>query len=121
MQPQWADSVHSPPHRAPFPAVFSLCRARDDRSYAALLKDQRTSISMRSQAYASMAVVAALIAGISVTFVVEIDVHPLDADGNPDPFQTKLLQGCAVGTLMVCFMSLYGTMVLSMQYYLVTR
>lgn len=94
-----------------------------DPIYAALLKDQRHSIQMRSQAYASIAVVAALIAGISVTFLVEIDVMPKDADGTFDErsLQSILLNSCAVGTLLVCFMSLYGTMVLSMQYYLITR
>lgn len=94
-----------------------------DPIYAALLKDQRHSIQMRSQAYASIAVVAALIAGISVTFLVEIDVMPKGADGTIDErsLQSILLNSCAVGTLLVCFMSLYGTMVLSMQYYLITR
>lgn len=94
-----------------------------DPIYAALLKDQRHSIQMRSQAYASIAVVAALIAGISVTFLVEIDVMPKDADGTFDErsLQSILLNSCAVGTLLVCFMSLYGTMVLAMQYYLITR
>ena len=38
---------------------------------------------MRSQAYASIAVVAALIAGISVTFLVEIDVMPKGKMSHP--------------------------------------
>lgn len=32
-----------------------------------------------------------------------------------------LMQACVIGSLAVCFLSLYGTTVLSMQYYLVTR
>ena len=49
--------------------------------------------------------------------------YPPDADGTFDErsLQSILLNSCAVGTLLVCFMSLYGTMVLSMQYYLITR
>lgn len=97
----------------------------DDPIYTAMLNDQRNSLQMRSQAYASIAVVAALIAGISVTFVVEIDVNPESGDDDVDPnkpgFRAIMLQFCAVATLVVCFLALYGTMVLSMQYYLVTR
>eukprot|EP00041_Stephanoeca_diplocostata_P005959 m.71798 g.71798 ORF g.71798 m.71798 type:complete len:389 (-) comp16095_c0_seq1:74-1240(-) len=84
---------------------------------SAELVDKRNSISMRSQAYASMAVVAALIAGISVTFLVEVDYTFAENDSTT----YILLQVAVAGCLVVCFLSLYGTTVLSMQYYLVTR
>jgi len=89
---------------------------------SALLKDQRYSIQMRSQAYASMAVVAALIAGISITFIVEVK---FEFDGETTSLemdrQQIVYKCCAMGSLLVCFLSLYATMVLSMQYYLITR
>lgn len=84
---------------------------------SAEMVDMRNSISMRSQAYASMAVVAALIAGISVTFLVEVDYTFAENDSTT----YVLLQAAVAGCLVVCFLSLYGTTVLSMQYYLVTR
>jgi hypothetical protein len=49
-------------------------------------------------------------------------VHPsvfVAAEG--DPTKLILMQACVLGSLAVCFLSLYGTTVLSMQYYLVTR
>lgn len=82
-----------------------------------LITDQRNSITQRNQAYASMAVVAALIAGISVTFLVEVNFD-FTADSKK---QTALLQVVVMGSMVVAFLSLYATMVLSSQYYLVTK
>lgn len=42
---------------------------------SSVIAEVRQSIVMRSQAYASMAVVAALIAGVSLTFLVEADLE----------------------------------------------
>ena len=45
-----------------------------------------------------------------------------DASSQIDTQQQMIVyKCCAMGALLVCFLSLYGTMVLSMQYYLVTR
>jgi hypothetical protein len=100
-----------------------------------------------------MAVVAALIAGISLTFIVEIDFDfggsfgegstassstgsgydPKSARGKLDvgrggeaqvalnagqisEIQSAVLQVVVVGSMVVCFLALYATMVLSSQY-----
>ena len=64
-----------------------------------------------------MAVVAALIAGISITFLVEVNFD-FEADSQK---QTALLQVVVMGSMVVAFLALYATMVLSSQYYLVTK
>jgi len=108
-KPGWGTETSTDPHVKPVPPPPVV------KSTA--VADQRNSIAMRSQAYASMAVVAALIAGISVTFLVESN---FDSDGE-NSTKERLMQACVIGCLAVSFLSLYGTTVLSMQYYLVTR
>ena len=99
-------------------SMMSLAGGEGPDAWTSLLiKDQRNSISQRNQAYASMAVVAALIAGISITFLVEVNFD-FTAESKR---QTALLQVVVMGSMVVAFLALYATMVLSSQYYLVTK
>ena len=60
---------------------------------------------------------AALIAGISMTFLVEVKFD-FTADST---MQTRVYQVATMASMLVCCITLYATMVLSSQYYLVTR
>ena len=64
-----------------------------------------------------MAVVAALIAGISITFLVEVNFD-FEADSQR---QTALLQVVVMGSMVVAFLALYATMVRIMLFFRKTQ